>query len=112
MAWLLIAEIIAIPMNMMKVERNSDHIFGNIINSAMKLKKNCEVSMSTITERNDQYQRKIAGANRKTKKRSCEKNLQFLNQRGTITIRHLSRSRFHPNNEILKFYLMSLLKLI
>ena len=99
-------------MNMMKVERNSDHIFGNIINSAMKLKKNCEVSMSTITERNDQYQRKIAGANRKTKKRSCEKNLQFLNQRGTITIRHLSRSRFHPNNEILKFYLMSLLKLI
>ena len=47
--------------------------------------------MSTITERNDQYQRKIAGANRKTKKRSREKNLQFLNQGDTITVRQPKR---------------------
>ena len=56
MAWLLIAEIIAIPMNMIKVELNSDHIFGNIINFAMKLKKTvkfqCQLSQKeTISTR-------------------------------------------------------------
>ena len=65
--------IFHVGTNDVLTKKDSDHIFGNIINLAIKLNKNCDVSMSTITKRNDQYQRKIAGTNRKSKKTSLKK---------------------------------------
>ena len=44
----------------------------------IKLKRNSDISISSITTRNYQYQRKAADLNRKLKEKCCEKELQFL----------------------------------
>ena len=54
-----------------------EEIAENIANLAIKLKRNCNVSISSITARNDQYQRKAADVNRELKEEYREKKLVF-----------------------------------
>ena len=74
-----------------------EQIAENIANLAIKLKRNCDVSISSITARNDQYQKKAADVNRELKEKCREKKLQFLDYGNTITVRNLNASKLHLN---------------
>ena len=69
--------IFLVGTNDVPTKKDPDHIFENMINLAIKVKRNCDASMP---KKNSQYQKKIAGSNRKSKERSRKKILQFLNQ--------------------------------
>ena len=49
-------------------------IAENIFNLAIKFKRNCDVSISGTTARNDQYQKKAADVNRELKEKCSKKN--------------------------------------
>ena len=74
-----------------------EQIAENIANLAIKLERNCDVSISSITGRNDHYQRKAADANRMLKEKCREKKLQFLDHGNTIMVRHLNASKLRLN---------------
>ena len=42
--------------NVEPTKKGPDQFVENIVNLAIKLKRNCDVSISSITARNDQYQ--------------------------------------------------------
>ena len=44
--------------NDVSTKKAPDQIAENIVNLAIKLKRNCDASISNITARNDQYQKK------------------------------------------------------
>ena len=81
------------------VTRKQDHqqIAESIINFAVKIKKNCDVSISSITARNDKYLRKAADVNRYLKDRCREKNLNFKDHGNALSVRHLNASALHLN---------------
>ena len=89
--------ILHVWMNDVLTKKAPEQIAENIANSAIKLKRNCDASISSITARNDQYQKKAVDVNRELKEKCREKNLQFLNHRNTITVRHLNASKFRLN---------------
>ena len=64
--------------NDVPTKKAPEQIAENIVNLAIKLKRKCDVSISSITARNDQYQRKAADVNRVLKEKCREKKLQFL----------------------------------
>ena len=74
-----------------------EQIAENMANLAIKLKSNCDVSISSITARNDQYQKKAAGANQELKEKCRKKKLQFLDHDNTIAVRNLNTSKLHLN---------------
>ena len=74
-----------------------EQISKNIVNLAIKLKRNCDVLISGITARNNQYQKKAADVNRQLKEKCREKKLHFLDHGNTITVRHLNASKFYLN---------------
>ena len=63
--------------NDVPTKKAPEQIAENIANLAIKLKRNCDVSISSITARNDQYQKKAADVNRELKEKCREKKLQF-----------------------------------
>ena len=65
-------------------KKNPEQIVENIVNLTIKLKRSCNVSISGITAKTDQYQSKAADINQKLKEKCREKNLQFLNHGNTI----------------------------
>ena len=81
------------------VTRKQDHqqIAESIINFAVKIKKNCDVSISSITARKDKYLRKAADVNRYLKDRCREKNLNFKDHGNALSVRHLNASELHLN---------------
>ena len=89
--------ILHVGMNDVPTKKAPEQIAENIVNLAIKLKRNCDVSISSITARNDQYQRKSADVNRVLKEKCREKKLQFLDHGNTITVRHLNASKLHLN---------------
>ena len=70
--------VLHIEMNDVLTKKNPDKIAENIVNLAIKLKINCNVSISSITTRSDQYQRKVADVSQKLKEKCHEKKLQLL----------------------------------
>ena len=76
---------------------NNNNNNNNNNNIAIKLKRNCDVSISGITARNDQCQKKVADINRELKEKCREKKLQFLEHGNTIRVRQLNASNFHLN---------------
>ena len=68
-----------------------------IINLAVKIKRNCDVSISSIITRNDKYLRKAVDVNRNLKDRCREKKFRFVNHGTALTIRHLNASKLHLN---------------
>ena len=51
--------ILHVGMNDVPTKKDPDQIADNIVDLAIKLKRNCDVSVSYITARNNQYQRKV-----------------------------------------------------
>ena len=81
--------------NDVPTKKAPEQIAENIANLAIKLKRNCDVSISSITARNDQYQKKAADVNQELKEKCREKKFQFLDQSNTITLRQLNASKLH-----------------
>ena len=63
--------ILHVGMNDVPTKKDSGQVVENTVNLEIKLKRNCEVSISGITARNNQYQRKAADV--KYKKRIAKK---------------------------------------
>ena len=59
--------------NDVNTKQDPQQIAESIINLAVKIKKDCDVSISSITTRNDKYLRKAADVNRYLKDRFREK---------------------------------------
>ena len=89
--------ILHVGTNDVPTKKAPKQIAENIANLAVKLKRNCDVSISSITARNDQYQKKTADVNWVLKVKCWEKKLQFLDHGNTITARHLNASKLHLN---------------
>ena len=87
--------ILHVGRNEVPTKKAPEQIAKNIANLAIKLKRNCDVSISSITARNDQYQKKAADVNRELKEKCRENKLQFLDHSNTITVRHLNASELH-----------------
>ena len=77
----------------MTIKQDPQQIAKSIINLAIKIKRNCDVSISSITAKNDKYLREAADVNRNLKVRCGEKSFRFINHRNSITIRHLNASK-------------------
>ena len=71
--------ILHVGTNDVTIKEDPQQISESIINLAVKIKKNCDVSVSSITARNNKYLRKAADVNRYLKDRCHEKNLHFIN---------------------------------
>ena len=72
---------------------------------ALKLKSDtCQVSVSNLTTRNDQYRKKALEVNQHLKVLCREKNINIIDHGNTITIRHLNGSRLHLNLKGNKFF--------
>ena len=67
--------ILHVWKNDVPTENALEKIAENIVNLAIKLKSNCGVSISGITARNDQYQKKVADINRQLKEK-CRKKIK------------------------------------
>ena len=78
-------------------KQDPQQIAKSIINLANKIKRNCDVSISSITGRNDKYLRKATDVNRNLKDGRREKNFHFINHGNAITLRHLNTSKLHLN---------------
>ena len=81
-------------------KQDPQQIAESIIKLKVKIKKNCDVSISIylyITDRNDKYLRKIADVNRNLKSRCREKKFHFKNHGNSITVRYLNASILHLN---------------
>ena len=89
--------ILHVGTNDVTTKQDLQQIAESIINLAVKIKKNCDVSISSITARNEKYLRKAADINRYLKDRCLEKNLYFNNHGNAMTVRHLNSSKLHLN---------------
>ena len=89
--------ILHVDTNDVTTKQDPQQIAESIINLAVKIKKNCDVSISSITARNNKYLRKAADVNRYLKDRCREKNLRFINHGNAISVRHLNASELHLN---------------
>ena len=78
-------------------KQDPQQIAEGIINLAVKIKRNCDVSISSITTRGDKYLRKPVDVNRNLKDRCREKNIHFINHGNALTVRHLNASKLHLN---------------
>ena len=81
----------------MNTKQDPQQIAESIISLAENIKKNCAVSISSSTSRYDKYLRKAADVNKYLKDRCYEKNLNYVNRRNAITVRHLNASKTHLN---------------
>ena len=70
--------ILHIGTNDVPTKKAPEQIAENIVNLATKLKRNCDASISGITARNDQYQKKAAAVNRELKEKCREKKNAVL----------------------------------
>ena len=69
--------ILHVGTNDVPTKKAPKQIAENIANLAVKLKRNCDVSISSITARNDQYQKKAADVKQVLKEKCREKNCNF-----------------------------------
>ena len=89
--------ILHVGTNDVTTKQDPQQIAESIINLAVKIKRNCDVSISSITARNDKYLRKATDINKNLKDRCREKNFNFINHGNAITVRHLNASKLHLN---------------
>ena len=94
--------ILRVGTNEVTTKQDSQQIAESIVKLTVKIKKNCDVSISIstylyITDRNDKYLRKIADVNRNLKSRCREKKFHFKNHGNSITVRYLNASILHLN---------------
>ena len=70
--------ILHVGTNDVPIKKAPAQIAEKILNLAIKLKRTCDVSISGITARNDQYLKKAVDVNRELQGKCREKKLQFL----------------------------------
>ena len=88
--------LIHVGNNDLPTRRQPDVIAKDIIQLALKLKTNsCDVSISNIIARNDQYRKKASAVNHKLKDLCKEKNLHYIDHSSSINTRHLNGSKLH-----------------
>ena len=79
-------------------KKESAEISSAIVDLALNLKSDaCQVSVSNLTTRNDQYRKKELEVNQHLNVLCREKNINIIDHGNTITIRHLNGSRLHLN---------------
>ena len=61
--------ILHVGTNDMTTKQDPEQIAESIINLAVKIKRNCDISISSITARNDKYLRKVTDTNKNLKDR-------------------------------------------
>ena len=71
--------ILHVEMNDVPSKKDPDKIAENIVNLAIKLKINCNVSISGITARSYQYQKNAVDASRKLKRKVLRKKFTVIN---------------------------------
>ena len=69
--------ILHVGMNDVPTKKVNEQIANNTVNSAMKVKRKCDISISAITAKNDQYQKKAADVNQELKKKCGKKIAAF-----------------------------------
>ena len=90
--------LIHVGNNDLPTRRQPDVIAKDIIQLALKLKTNsCDVSISNIVARNDQYRKKASAVNHKLKDSCKEKSLHYIDHSNSISARHLNGSELHLN---------------
>ena len=90
--------VIHVGTNDLSSKKESAEISSAIVYLALKLKSDtCQVSVSKLTTRNDQYRKKTFDVNQHLKVLCREKNINIIDHGNTITIRHLNGSRLHLN---------------
>ena len=70
--------ILHVGKNDVPTKKAPEQIAEKILNLAIKLKRNCDVSISGITARNDQYQKKAVDVNRELQGKCREKKIAVL----------------------------------
>ena len=81
-----------VSTNDLTTKQDPQQIAESIINLAVKITRNCHVSISNITAKNDKYLKKATDVNRNLKNRCREKIFHFINRGNAITVRHLNAS--------------------
>ena len=89
--------ILHVRTNDVTTKQDPQQIAKSIINLVVKIKKNCDVSISSITARNDKYLRKVAHVNKYLKDKRREKKLHFIKHGNPIKVGHLNASKLHLN---------------
>ena len=89
--------ILHVRTNDVTAKQDPQQIAKSIINLAVKIKKNCDASISSITVRNDKYLRKVAHVNKYLKDKRREKKLHFIKHGNAIKVGHLNASKLHLN---------------
>ena len=80
------------------LKKESPEISSAIVDLALQLKSDtCQVSVSNLTTRNDQYRKKALEVNQHLKVLCCEKNINIINHGNTISVHHLNGSKLHLN---------------
>ena len=69
--------ILHVGTNDVPTKKANEQIADNIVNSVTKLKSNCDISISGITARIDQYKKKAADVNQELKKKCGKKIAVF-----------------------------------
>ena len=66
--------ILHVGTNDVPTKKAPEQIAENIANLATKVKRNCDLSISSIAARSDQYQKKAADVNRKLRENVAKKS--------------------------------------
>ena len=69
--------ILHVGTNDVPTKKANEQIADNIVNSVIKLKSNCDISISSITAKNYQYKKKAADVNQELKKKCGKKIAVF-----------------------------------
>ena len=78
--------ILHVDTNDVTKKQDTQQIAESIINLAVKIKRNCDVSTSSVTTRNRKYLRKTAYLNKRLKDRCPEKKILFRNHENSIIV--------------------------
>ena len=90
--------IIHVGTNDLASSKKSNEIAESIIALAKNLKTDtCNVSISNITIRDDQYKKKASEVNKSLKELCKKYNFNLIIHDNTITIKHLNGSKLHLN---------------
>ena len=86
--------ILHVDTNDVTTKQDTQQIAKSIINLAVKIKRNCDASTSSITTRNGKYLRKTADVKKRLKDRCPKKNILFINHEN-YNSRHLNASKLY-----------------
>ena len=88
--------ILHVGMNDLPTRKNLDETAKSIVQLAPALKtKSCDVFISSIMARSDQYRKNAIEVNKKLKNLCLENNLYLIDHGNIINTRHVNGSKLH-----------------